>query len=108
MELPKDLNVRQLLAYAKDNGYDNVKFIGKSENGSFAGEFLDAYFEFIKIPALGDGFVTISQIEEALGYDIKFDIVKDEEYQRFVNMDFILHGKKSNYIGEDDGDKDKH
>lgn len=108
MESPKDLNVRQLLAYAKDNGYDNVKFIGKSENGFFVGEFLDAYFEFIKIPVIGDGFVTISQIEEVFGYDIKFDIVKDEEYQWLVNMDFILHGKKPSYMGENDGDKDKY
>ncbi len=81
---------------------------GKAKKGSFVGEFLDAYFEFVKIPILGDGFVTISQIEEVLGYDIKFDIVKDEEYQWFVNMDLLLHGKISNNMGEYDGDKDKH
>lgn len=101
MELPKDLNVRQLLAYAKDNGYDSVKFIGKSEKGSFVGEFLDAYFEFVKIPVLLDGFVTISQIEEALGYDIKFDVLDEKTYKFGVNLDCILRGKEPIYKEKD-------
>ena len=101
MELPKDLNVRQLLAYAKDNGYDSVKFIGESEKGSVVGEFLDAYFEFVKIPAFGDGFVTISQIEEALGYDIKFDVLDEKTYKLGVNIDCILRGKEPIYKEKD-------
>ena len=92
-DLPKGINTRQLLEYAKNNGYKSVKFLGRNEKASFVGQFLDAYFEFVKIPALGDGFVTIGQIENEIGYDIIFDVLDDEDYQRLVKLDFILRGK---------------
>lgn len=92
-ELPKGINTRQLLEYAKDNGFNSVKFLGKNEKASFVGQFLDAYFEFVKIPALGNGFITIGQIENEIGYDIIFDVLDGEEYRSLVKLDFILRGK---------------
>ena len=89
------MNARQIIAYAKENGYNSVKFsLKRSGNHLVAGEFLDAYFEFVKIPLLGDGFVTISQLEEQLGYDIEFDVLDSEErYMALVRIDFLLRGQ---------------
>ena len=101
MELPKGLNVRQLIEYAKENGFDSVKFIGHSGKGSVVGEFLDAYYEFVKIPAIGYGFVMMKQIEEALGYDILFDVLDEKTYKLGVNLDCILWGKEPIYKEED-------
>ena len=54
----KNLNVRQILEYAKENGFNSVMFSLKKDGSHFvAGKFLDAYFEFVQIPFLGDGFV---------------------------------------------------
>ena len=102
MELPKGLNVRQLIEYAKENGFNSVKFIGHSEKGSVVGEFLDAYYEFVKIPAIGkDGFVMMKQIEEVLGYDILFDVLDEDGYKLGVNLDCIFRGKEPIYKEED-------
>jgi hypothetical protein len=89
------MNTRQIIAYAKDNGYNSVKFsLKRNGNHLVAGEFLDAYFEFVKIPFLGDGFVTISQLEEQLGYNIEFDVINDDvQYITMVRLDFMLRGK---------------
>lgn len=88
------MNTRQIIAYAKDNGFNSVKFSVKRNGSHFvAGEFLDAYFEFVKIPLLGDGFITIGQLEEELGYDLEFKVLTDEEYMCAVQLDFILRHK---------------
>ena len=91
----ENMNTRQLLNYAKDNGYNTVKFICR-KNGKMVcvGEFLDAYYEFIKIPVLGDGFVSLDTLEEERGYDIMFDVLTDEMYKTYVQMDFMLRGKE--------------
>ena len=88
------MNTRQIINYAKDNGFNSVKFLLKVQGETRAvGRFLDAYYEFVQIPALGDGFVTISQLEEALGYDIEFEVINDDEYKARVRLDFLLRGK---------------
>jgi hypothetical protein len=88
------MNARQIIAYAKDNGFNSVKFsIRKNGNHLVAGKFLDAYFEFVKIPLLGDGFITIGQLENDLGYDIEFNVLTDDEFKATVRLDFLLRGK---------------
>ena len=89
------MKTREIINYAKENGFDSVKFVlkrGKQELA--AGNFLDACFEFVKIPILGDGFVTISQLEQELGYDIEFEVLTDEEYIAHIRWDFLLRGKE--------------
>lgn len=88
------MNTRQIVAYAKDNGFNSVRFsISKNGNHLVAGKFLDAYFEFVEIPLLGDGFITIAQLEQELGYDIEFEVIDEEKYKAYVRLDFLLRGE---------------
>lgn len=88
------MNTRQIINYAKENGFNSVKFsIKRDGNHLVAGKFLDAYFEFVEIPLLGDGFVTIEQLEEQLGYGIEFEVLDEENYKTMVRLDFLLRGK---------------
>lgn len=88
------MNTRQIIAYAKENGYNTVKFsVRKNGNHLVAGKFLDAYFEFVEIPLLGDGFITIGQLENDLGYDIEFNVLADDEFKAAIRLDFVLRGK---------------
>jgi hypothetical protein len=89
------MNTRQILKYAKDNGFDSVMFCVKNGSGTHicVGKFLDAYYEFVTIPFLGDGFVRISTLEEQLGYDIQFEEIDKKTYSSGVFLDFVLRGK---------------
>lgn len=89
------MKTRELIKYAQDNGYDSVKFWCKEK--LIAGQFMDAFFEFVKIPLLGENaFISISQIEERFGYDLEFEIVTDEEeYKKYVLISFILRGRQA-------------
>lgn len=88
------MNTRQIIAYAKENGFNSVKFsLRRGGRHLVAGSFLDAYFEFVQIPLLGDGFVRLSELEQELGYDIEFAVLTDEEYKNIVRADFLLRGK---------------
>jgi hypothetical protein len=88
------MNTRQIITYARKNGFNSVKFsIKRNGNHFVAGEFLDAYFEFVKIPLLGDGFVTIGQLEAELGHDLEFEVIDEEKYKNWVRLDFLLRGK---------------
>ena len=89
------MKTREIINYAKENGFNSIKFVlKKGEQKLAAGKFLDAYFEFVKIPILGDGFVTISQLEQELGYDIEFEVLTDEEYIAHNRLAFLLQGKE--------------
>ena len=58
------MNLYQCEKYAKDNGFDSVKFVAKFPTGDRTCQWLDAYFGFFKIEGVGDGFVTTNQIDE--------------------------------------------
>lgn len=89
------MKTREIINYAKENGFNSVKFVLKRGEQKLAvGKFLDAYFEFVQIPILGDGFVTISQLEQELGYDIEFEVLTDEEYIAHNRLAFLLQGKE--------------
>ena len=90
----KNMNSRQLLKYAEENGYDSVMFsIKKNGTHIMTGKFLDAYYEFVQIPILGSGFVRISDMEEHIGYDITFDVLDEEAFKTGVRLDFLLRGQ---------------
>ena len=93
--MTKGINTRQLINYAKENGYDSVKFSLK-RNGEHVvtGRFLDAYYEFVQFPIIGEGFVVLNDIEDQIGYDITFDVLSDEEFKTWASLDFILRGKQ--------------
>ena len=91
----KNLNVRQILEYAKKNGFNSVMFSLKKDGSHFvAGKFLDAYYEFVQIPFLGDGFVTMSELEMSFGHDISFDVLDEEGFLTAVRFDFLMRGKE--------------
>lgn len=91
----KNLNVRQILKYAKENGFNSVMFsLKKDGSHCVAGKFLDAYFEFVQIPFLGDGFVTISDLEKNFGNNISFDVLDEEAFLTAVRLDFLFRGKE--------------
>ena len=84
----EELTTRQLLRYAEENGYNSVKFF--NAKNCFTGRFLDAYFEFVELPLLGDGFTRMDVIEETFGHDLKFNVIDEEEFKTFTRMSFIL------------------
>ena len=91
----KNLNVRQILEYAKENGFNSVMFSLKKDGRHLvAGKFIDAYFEFVQIPFLGDRFVTMSDLEKNFGRDISFDVLDEEGFSAAVRFDFLLRGKE--------------
>lgn len=90
----KGINTRQLIAYAKENGFNSVKFsLKKNGQHTIAGKFLDAYYELVQLPIIGDGFVRLGDLEEQIGYDITFDVLDEEAFKTCVRLDFLLRGK---------------
>jgi hypothetical protein len=47
---------------AKDRGFDSAEFFIAAPKGIFEAKWLDAYFGFFNIPAVGEGFVTEKQL----------------------------------------------
>ena len=92
------MKAREIVNYAEENGFNSVKLVLKrGEQKLAAGKFLDAYLEFGQIPILGDGFVSISQLEQEQGYDIEFEVLTDEEYIAHNRLAFLLQGKELPY-----------
>ena len=106
----KNMSSRQLLKYAKENGHDSVMFsVKKNGTHTVTGKFLDAWYEFVRIPVLGNGFTRISDLEEQLGYDITFDVLTEEEFKNGVRLDFLLRGQnipKEYLWSNDDNEED--
>ena len=70
----------KLLEYAKKHGFDSLEFVLMTPGGIFKGKFLDAYFEMMLLPDLGEGFVTMKQLIGTVGFDkLKFAVITDEE-----------------------------
>ncbi|WP_090739387.1 hypothetical protein [Paenibacillus sp. Mc5Re-14] len=64
------MNIYEIQEYAKDHGFDSLKFAMTNRNGAtFYGHFLDAYFGMIMIPEIGDGFIVISHLIQEYGFD---------------------------------------
>jgi hypothetical protein len=64
------LNFTEIEEHAKSNGFDSCEFIMMTKNGGiFNGHFLDAYYGFVRIPELGDGFIRLDDIRKQYGFD---------------------------------------
>lgn len=89
------MNTREFLNYAQEHSSDHIKFeITKGGHHLCYGEVLDAYFEFLRIPIVGEGFVSIRTLESECGYDLKFELLDDKAYARAVPLDFLLRGRE--------------
>lgn len=81
-----------------DNGYDSVQFIGRvGEKGiPFTGKFLDAYYGFIKLSLMDDGFIRMDDLIEEYGdRNLFFSVPKDEKQFNMAKiLDFVAHGKQ--------------
>jgi hypothetical protein len=88
------MTTREILKYAKDNGYDSTMFSLKSSEGKplCVGKFLDAYYEFVQLPICGTGFITLSDLEDRFGYNLSFEVIDETQYNICVYMDFLLRG----------------
>lgn len=89
------MSTRELLNYAKENGFDSVTFeVIKDGKHWGTGKFLDAYFEFVLFPAISEGFFTLGDLENTLGYDITYKILSEKEYKQKIVFDFLIRGKE--------------
>lgn len=95
MKIKENLTVREAITYAEDNGFDKEMFSLKiNEKHVVSCKFLDAYYEMIQIPVLGNGFVTFKQLCEQHGErNISIDIIDEEEFKNGIAFDFIIRGK---------------
>jgi hypothetical protein len=91
------MTTREIIEYAKDNGYDSTMFALKNVSGEHicVGKFEDAYYELIRIPLLGNGVTRIKEIESTLGYGISFDVIDEKTYVAGSYLDFVLRGKEA-------------
>lgn len=75
------MNIHQLIKIAQKDATSipskQTKFTFKNPFGvEFEGEFLDAFFELIRIPSIGEGFLRISQLTQLFGDDLEFTIIE--------------------------------
>lgn len=95
MKIKEGFTVREAVKYAEDNGYDSTMFrLSINDKYVVSGRFLDAYYEMILLPVLGDGFARFKELCEQHGErNISIDIVDEEEFKSGVWFDFIMRGK---------------
>ena len=95
MKIKEGLSVREAIKHAEDNGYDKEMFrLNINDKYVASGRFLDAYYEMIIIPVLGNGFTRFQDLCDAHGdRNISIDIVDEEEFKSGVYFDFIIRGK---------------
>jgi hypothetical protein len=95
MKIKEGLTVREATNYAKDNGYNSVMFC-MNVNGKYlaSGKFLDAYYDFVQIPIVGNCFVRFNELCDMYGErNISIDILEEEDFKNLVRFDFILRGR---------------
>lgn len=69
------MKIDQLCEYAKDNGFDTLKFKFTNLDGVVKNcQWLDAYFGMFIIDG-GDGFITTKQWKEATGDIFDFELI---------------------------------
>lgn len=95
MKIKENLTVREAINYAENNGFDKEMFrLNINDKYVASGKFIDAYYEFIQIPVVGNGFLRFKELCEQHGErNISIDIIDDEEFKSGVTFDFIIRGK---------------
>lgn len=95
MKIKENLTVNEARKYAEDNGYNNVMFsININEKYVACGKFIDAYYDLIKIPILGNGMTRFKELCEEYGErNISINIIDEKEFKICVRTDFIIRGR---------------
>jgi hypothetical protein len=95
MKIKENLTVNEAKRYAEDNGYNSVMFrINLNEKYVACGKFLDAYYDLIQIPILGNGFTRFKELCEEYGErNISVDIIDENEFKTSVKFDFLVRGR---------------
>lgn len=95
MKMKENLTISEATDYAENNGHDSVMFRINLNNKYLAsGKFLDAYYNLIQIPVLGEGFTRFNELCKEYGErNISIDIVDEEEYKAGVRFDFVIREK---------------
>ena len=57
------MNLYQCQNWAQENGFDKAEFLAMFPVGLKKCKWLDAYFGLFKIEGIGDGFVTVKDID---------------------------------------------
>lgn len=92
MKIKENMTINEAIDYAENNGYNSTMFrINLNDKYLASGKFLDAYYDMIQIPALGEGFTRFKELCEEYGErNISIDIVDAEEFNAGVRFDFII------------------
>ena len=92
MKIKENMTINEATDYAENNGYDSVMFrINLNDKYLASGKFLDAYYDMIQIPVLGEGFTRFKELCTEYGErNISIDIVDTEEFNAGVRFDFII------------------
>lgn len=92
MKIKENMTINEATDYAENNGYDSVMFrINFNDKYLASGKFLDAYYDMIQIPVLGEGFTRFKELCTEYGErNISIDIVDEEEFKAGVRFDFIM------------------
>lgn len=95
MKIKENLSIYEATQYAKDNGFNSVTFrLNINNNYTASGKFLDAYYDFVILPVVGDGFVRLNDFREEYGdKNVSMDIIDDKEYKTGVWFDFVVRGR---------------
>ena len=95
MKIKEDLTPTEAREYAEKNGFNSVMFeIKLNDKYIVSGKFIDAYYDIIEIPILGQGYIRLKALCEEYGERIlSLDIIDEEDFKNRVNLDFILRGK---------------
>lgn len=69
------MNIYQLKEYAKDHGYNSVRFLCVNEKGIFEMQWLDAYYGLISVlqpEPKEKGFITVKTLIKEFGENQKY------------------------------------
>lgn len=92
MKIKEKMTINEATDYAKSNGSNSVMFkINLNDKYLVSGKFLDAYYDLIQIPVLGDGFTRFADLCKEYGErNLSVDIVDEKELKQGVSFDFII------------------
>lgn len=72
------MNIYQEQRRAKEDGFDKAEFVALFPAGLRHCKWVDAYFGLFTIDGLGDGFVTVEQIDDQFPDLLCLPVGKDE------------------------------
>lgn len=81
--MTRAMNIYEITECAKEHGFDSLEFLVINQNGGkFKGKFLDAYYGFVLIPEISEGFFQLDDLVKEFGFDffsfIPLKVTKDQ------------------------------